>query len=326
MIRVFIAYSHADEALRQELDKHLMSLKRHGLVEVWHDRRIGAGEDWAENIDANIQSAHVILLLVSADFIASSYCYEVEVAEAMDRHKRGDAIVIPVILRPCDWQDLPFGRLQAATRDGRPIVKFQTWDDGFLEVVHSIKTAAGRIGAQSSNGEVQLRGAVTPERGGSAALGGIGDTSAARSSNLRVKKTFSEHDRDSFRIEAFEYIASYFENSLTALEQRNPQLKAHFRRRDANSFEAAVYENGKQAARCGIWLGGSHFAGDIAYSRGGLGSGNSYNESLSVADDGQLLGLKPLGMTRYSSDKSDFLTLEGAAEFFWRIFIEPLQG
>ena len=326
MIRVFISYSHADEALRQELDKHLMSLKRQGLVEVWNDRRIGAGEEWAKAIDANIESSHLILFLVSSDFIASPYCYDVELAEAMRRHEGGDAIVVPIILRPCDWQNLPFGKLQAATRDGRPIVKFPTLDDGFLEVVHSIKAAAERISAQSRSGETESRKAATPARSGSAAMSGIDRSSGRRSSNLHVKKTFSDHDRDTFRVEAFEYISDFFENSLFELEQRNPHLKAHFRRRDANSFEAATYENGKQATRCGIWIGGRHFGGDIAYSNAGLGNGNSFNESIGVADDGQVLGLKPLGMAmHFAGERSELLTLEGAAEYFWSIFVRPLQ-
>lgn len=97
MIRIFISYAHADEALRQEFDKHLASLKHQGLVEVWHDRRIAAGEEWANAIDANLRSADVILLLVSADFIASRYCYEVELQEALRRHTAGEAVVIGML-------------------------------------------------------------------------------------------------------------------------------------------------------------------------------------------------------------------------------------
>ena len=102
-------------------------------------------------------------------------------------------------------------------------------------------------------------------------------------------------------------------------------LKTQFRRRDANSFDAAVYEDGRQAARCGIWLAAGHFSGDIGFSHSGLGDGNSYNESMSVSDDGHLLGLKPLGMGSFSGQRDQLLTLEGAAEYFWAMFIHPLQ-
>lgn len=322
MVRVFISYAHADESLRQELDKHLASLKHQGIIETWHDRRIAAGQEWAVEIDENLRTSQVILLLASADFISSSYCYEKEMQEAMRQHESGEAVVIPIILRPCDWRDLPFGKLQAATRDGRPITKYPTLDDGFLEVAQSIKSAAARIGRTLSRGR-----SGHPQRAparNATVLGVSGQT--PRSGNLRVKKSFSDHERDTFRVKAFEYISTFFENSLSELANRNAHLKTHFRSRDANSFEAAVYENGKQSAQCGIWLSSGHYVGDIGYSNTGLGNASSYNESLNIADDGHVLGLKPLGLGSYSGDiDKEILTLEGAAEYLWSMFIRPLQ-
>jgi hypothetical protein len=322
MIRVFISYAHADEALRQELGKHLVSLKHQGLVEIWHDREIGAGEEWVKAIDANLKSADVILLLVSSDFLASRYCYEVEFKEALRRHESGEAVVIPVILRPCVWQSLPFGKLQSATHDGLPITKFPTLDDGFVEVVRAIRVAADKFADRTEPQARIVRGPETPGTISS----NVVEKAARRSANLHVKRSFTDHDKDKFRSEAFEYIADFFENSLTALEGRNPQITSQFRRRDANSFEAAAYEKGKIKTRCGIWMSsGQFFGGDIAYSSGGLGSGNSFNESMSVADDGYILGLKPLGMASFSERRDQILTLEGAADYFWQMFIRPMQ-
>jgi hypothetical protein len=190
---------------------------------VWNDRRIGAGEEWAQVIDANLRDANVILLVVSADFIASHYCYEVELQETIRRHDAGDAIVIPVILRPCDWHDLPFGKLQAATRDGRPVTKFPTLDDGFFEVVQSIKDATKRLNAQSGSAGATKRNDIRPGRYETTASTMI--RAALRSNNLYVKKKFTDHERDKFRIEAFEYIAAFFENSLAELKGRNPHLQ-----------------------------------------------------------------------------------------------------
>ena len=106
MIRVFLSYSHVDDNYRNELQKHLMSLQHQGIVESWHDRRIVAGEEWANCIDDELRRADIILLLVSSDFIASPYCYALEMKEALARHERGEAVVIPVILRPCHWTGL----------------------------------------------------------------------------------------------------------------------------------------------------------------------------------------------------------------------------
>jgi hypothetical protein len=113
LLNLFFSYSHKDEALRDELEVHLAMLKRQGVISIWHDRRITAGEDFAGEIDQNLATADIILFLVSPDFIASDYCYDIEVKQALERHETGKAKVIPVILRPCDWKHAPFGHLLA---------------------------------------------------------------------------------------------------------------------------------------------------------------------------------------------------------------------
>ena len=120
-IEVFFSYSHKDERYREELIKALGILKRQGVVREWHDRMIAAGTEWKGQIDDHLNTAGVILLLISADFVASDYCYDVEMARALERHDKGEARVIPVILRPVDaWHEAPFGKLQALPRDGSP--------------------------------------------------------------------------------------------------------------------------------------------------------------------------------------------------------------
>jgi TIR domain len=144
-IEVFYSYAHTDEALRTELDKHLSSLRREGVIAGWHDRRITAGTEWARAIDAHLQRAQIILLLVSADFLASDYCYDVELQRAMARHEAGAARVIPIILRAVDWQRAPFGKLQALPKDGRPIKSWSDPDEAFLDVARGIRAVAEEI-------------------------------------------------------------------------------------------------------------------------------------------------------------------------------------
>lgn len=138
---VFVSYSHVDEALRDELEAHLSPLSRSGQVSLWHDRRIIPGGDWATEIDEHIESAHVILLLVSPSFIASEYCYGVEMRRAMERHNHKDAIVIPVIVRPCLWDELPFAKLQALPRDGLAITSWTNRDEGYVTVAKGVRRA-----------------------------------------------------------------------------------------------------------------------------------------------------------------------------------------
>jgi hypothetical protein len=154
-VSLFISYSHKDQALREELDKHLSILKRLGVISAWHDRQIAAGAEWRGAIDENLLSAQVILLLISPDFMASDYCYDVEVKCAMERHEAGAARVVPVILRQIMWDQAPFAKLQALPSDAKPV---RTWEDqdaafddvarGIRSVVESIATRAKARGAR----------------------------------------------------------------------------------------------------------------------------------------------------------------------------------
>src|SRR4051812_48330188 len=119
VLDLFISYAHADDDLRRELEKHLMPLVRDGVVKQWHDRLIGAGDDWREAIEKQLRTADIVLLLVSSDFMASDFCIEIELRRALQRHKNAEAVLIPVILRPVDWHSSVFGALQALPRDGK---------------------------------------------------------------------------------------------------------------------------------------------------------------------------------------------------------------
>jgi hypothetical protein len=140
-LSIFCSYSHKDERWRQRLETHLAQLKNEGVYRIWHDRQILAGAEWADDIDDNFRSADIILLLVSADFLASSYCMGKEVELAMKRHEEGSARVVPIILRPCDWHTAPFGKLQALPRDGKPIQGAKS-DDLLHQVAQGLRSVA----------------------------------------------------------------------------------------------------------------------------------------------------------------------------------------
>jgi O-acetyl-ADP-ribose deacetylase (regulator of RNase III) len=147
-IEIFISYAHEDETLRQRLGKALSSLRREGLITDWHDRKIIAGSEWATEIDHHLDSARVILMLLSADFIDSDYCYGIEMTRALERHKTGDACVIPVVLRAVDWTHSPLGKLQALPRNAKPITSWPDQDSAFLDVAEGIRVALGQLVAK----------------------------------------------------------------------------------------------------------------------------------------------------------------------------------
>src|SRR5450755_439454 len=138
-ISMFISYAHEDEPLRKELEKHLSLLQRQGLVSTWQDRQITAGTKWAQEIDEHLKSASIILLLVSADFLASDYCYGVEMNRALERHEADQARVIPIALRPCDWKSAPFAHLQALPTDAKAITTWSNQDEARADVVAGLR-------------------------------------------------------------------------------------------------------------------------------------------------------------------------------------------
>lgn len=320
MAGVFFSYSHADEALRDQLEKQLALLKRQGVIETWHDRRIGAGADFAQEIDEHVNSDDIILLLVSPDFLDSDYCYEREMTRALERHEAGSAVVIPVILRPCEWQHAPFGKLNATPPDGRPVTKFPDLDDAMLEVAKAVRAAAERINAQRSGNRTQ----PTTEESTPKNIAG-----SPRSSNLALARKFTQQDRDRFQLDTFEYIARYFESSLSELKNRNPGIDTTFRRIDANRFSSIIYKDGEPVARAAVFLGADRsFADGIAYSSNESMGLNSFNELLTVQSDDDTIYFRPTGMShlvRYE-DRDKKLTMEGAAELYWSMLIAPLQS
>jgi hypothetical protein len=144
---------------------------------------------------------------------------------------------------------------------------------------------------------------------------------------LRLSKTFSDADKDAFLEAGIEYMARFFEGSLDELGKRNSGVEGRFRRIDARHFSAVAYRQGRAVALCRIWFGGGRsMLGGIAYSMSDSKATTATNESLSVVETEQALYLRPLGMASgFSGGREAHLTMDGAAELYWAMFIEPLQ-
>ena len=137
--RVFCSYSHKDAELRTELENHLSELRSSGLIETWYDRKIAPGMEWTRELDEQLHGAHLILLLVTPDFLTSHYCCDVEMKTAMELHASGNAVVVPVILRAVDWMQAPFAKLQAIPKDGKAVTSWSNRDEAFTDVAESIR-------------------------------------------------------------------------------------------------------------------------------------------------------------------------------------------
>jgi TIR domain len=325
LARIFISYSHKDDALRAELDKHLALLRREGAVELWSDHRILPGSEFDKEISQALEAAEIILLLVSADFLASDYCFGIEMRRALERHDSAEAVVVPVILRACDWQHSPFKHLNALPSGGREIAKWASPDDAFLNVVQGLRkllaarptsvnvlaAAVGRTAAAREAGELSK---VRSARRG-----------ASRSSNLALPTEFSDEAKHEFAEQTFAYVKDYFRGSLDELQRRNPGYSGKLRDKSAVAFTAVVFKNGQRVAGCYIRLGGMMSSNGIAYSGNENSSDNSYNEILDIQTDKHSL-LWRAQMGAFSGrDPAKGLSQEGAAEHLWSMLIAPLQ-
>lgn len=146
-VELFISYSHVDQEMRNELIQHLSVLIRQGVISAWHDRKIFPGTEWGKEIDPRINSADVILLLVSPGFLDSDYCYDIEMKRALERHEAGESRVIPIILRSVDWHGAPFGKLQSLPKDGRPVTSWADRDEAFANIASGIRQAVEKFRA-----------------------------------------------------------------------------------------------------------------------------------------------------------------------------------
>lgn len=151
MIDIFIAYSHEDISYKNDLKKFLQPVLREGRINIWDDYDIEAGQEWDLKIKEKIYSADIILLLVSSDSLASDYFYGQEVKFSLERHEKGEAVVVPVVLRHCDWENTPLGGLEALPEKGKPLLEWPTRDQAWKDVVIKLRRVVEKIEDRRKN-------------------------------------------------------------------------------------------------------------------------------------------------------------------------------
>ena len=159
-IEIFLCYAREDEELLKGLEKHLRVLQRQGIISIWYDRNISAGTEWEREIDNHLNTARLILLLISPDFLDSDYCYGIEMKRAMERHEKDEARVIPIILHHVYWHKTPFGKLQALPTDGKPIISsvWHNLNEALYNVSEGIRLAVEDVFAKDEAKQCVNRG------------------------------------------------------------------------------------------------------------------------------------------------------------------------
>jgi hypothetical protein len=157
---VFYSYSHKDETLRDQLATYLAPLKQKGLIVEWHDRKIQPGADWNSEIASRIESADLVIMLLSPDFLASEYCFGVEMEAAFARTKSDDLKLAPVLMRPCLWEDSRFSALQMIPRDAKPVTGSRLVDEALKAVALEIR---GIVSQEKPKSAPKPGSAATPK-------------------------------------------------------------------------------------------------------------------------------------------------------------------
>src|SRR5205809_2078711 len=138
-MKAFISYSHKDSTMLEFLHKHLIQLQRDRLISAWTDNEIPAGGKISKSISKELNSSELFVALVSPDYIASGYCYNVEFDAALKLEEKGEITIVPVIIEPCDWLNTPFKEFKALPKDGKAISLWENKNTAFLDVAQNIR-------------------------------------------------------------------------------------------------------------------------------------------------------------------------------------------
>lgn len=325
LINVVCSYSHEDENYCTKLVKHLKIMESEGLINTWHDRKIEPGQVLEEEIEEAFSSADIILLLISSDFFNSDYCCKTEMPKALKRHEERKSIVIPVILRSCDWKESPIRTLLAVPTDGKPLSQFSNIDDGLLQVVDAVKKArtvllqwnkesGKRITSSSNNTNSKVKSSLNSP-----------NTFITRSKNLEIRKNFTDRDYELALKECIRFLGEFFTNSLAELSNSNGEIDYDIDWHGNDRFECKIYENGRGVSHCHIWrLKVDISQNEIRYYSGEWSMG-AFNYSMAVGSDGRSIGFKVVVGRIFDDKPVKLLNQVDVAEYFWANFIEPLQ-
>jgi hypothetical protein len=145
---IFYSYSRHDLSLMTELDDRLSEMRSQGLIKTFWDRHMDPGSEWHSETTEELKDADIVLFLVSPDFLISRYCQQVELPETLELHSYSLARAIPIILRSCEWQDTPLGRLQAIPIGGVPVIEWSYRNEAWGEVTRSLHLVVDQVRRQ----------------------------------------------------------------------------------------------------------------------------------------------------------------------------------
>ncbi|SFF18747.1 toll/interleukin-1 receptor domain-containing protein [Spirosoma endophyticum] len=227
-MNAFISYSHQDNSMLDALHKHLVQLQRDKIIAAWTDHQILAGGEFDKKIEAALNASKLFLALLSPDYIASNYCYEIEFKTAQEKHESGEIIIVPIVIEPCDWQNTPFGRFKALPRDGKAISTWENRNTAFLDVIQNLR----KLASSANPIDITPKGAVTG--------------AALMSRNYKVKKDFDSIEKIEFIEKSFHEVVSYLKRYLEEIILLD-NIKARTQDESTTTFEGLLVNRNKIA-------------------------------------------------------------------------------
>lgn len=316
MARLFLSYSHADEGLKKDLLAHMANLRREGN-HIWHDRMLIAGDELDPEIKKELESADIILLLISHHFLDSYYCFEIEFKTAVARAKAGQARIIPIILDHCDWTATEIPKRLATPRDGNPIATWPNRNEAFLDVVKEIRRAL----ASDSQPPEQQRSQPSFNAPVSS-LPQVGQNPNPALPN--IPKTFTDLDKRRAVEAEFQTIRSFFQKGIELIEADASDASAELIDITTQRFVASLYREGKLCHEIAVWRGGFGSGSDgLSYHLGTHISHTAENSfsgwiTIKETDDGLVPELSSTSLISKPESSAP-------APSLWDQFVRPLS-
>ena len=316
-MKAFISYSHKDQLLCDKLHAHLAVMKSQGHLDVWVDQKILPGGEIDSEISEHLESCELFLPLVSSDFLDSGYCQDVEMTRAIELHHANQLRIVPIIIRPCDWQETMLGKLKCLPWDGNAVSIWGNEDAAFLDIVQGLRSVI----AEEKQPE---------ESTDTARLEVPSNKRTVPVHQYRARRDFDAIDRSEFRDLAFGEIRAYFEAAAKDINGTEG-LRARLSLKGANTFTCTIVNSGlrpPKAAHIGVYAGGGTIgAWDIWYSFSEHDLENSANGILTIESDGYSLFLKPVLMPSVlmGHGNEDLMSPNTAAERIWREFLDQAE-
>lgn len=309
-VSAFISYSHANAKSLDRLHKHLAMLERDGSLDAWTDHDILPGDKFEERIDGGLAKSQLFVALLSADYLASEYCYDKEFAYAQQRAAEGQLRIVPVIIEPCEWLSSPFAEYSALPKDGKAISEWSNQNAAYHGVVTGLRRVIEDIARTAG-----------PGNDGNSPTTMVKANAGRRP---RVKKDFDTIEKIDFADQAYEVIRDYFQNSCRELtDVGEGSIKAKFERMSDTAFTCTVVNRDKKRGGEGHITvrngkGGRRAFGDISYVFQRYADDGSSNGSISVENDDYNMYLTLNNFHR----EAEKLSSQQAAEALWSEFVQ----